>query len=197
MKSAPGRAGIATSRWPCSPMPSWSSCALRPSRPGSRSGKTRRGKKGQYRRGGQAECGRTAPAAARAAGIGGAMRQTAVVVALSPAASGGRPTRHILRRARQAPRSLPARAPPLRAPSLPELTPAHWVQIAPLLPRSRRGRPASIPADGGRHPVGHADGRFLARVTGPLWSLANGRGVLSPLAPCGSLGTDPAGLVGS
>jgi hypothetical protein len=48
---------------------------------------------------------------------------------------------HIIRRARQAPRERTP-GPPLRAPSLPELTPAHWVQIAPLLPRSRLGRPA-------------------------------------------------------
>lgn len=47
---------------------------------------------------------------------------------------------HIARRARQAPRARPPGPPPLRVPSLPELTPAQWVQISPLLPRSRLGR---------------------------------------------------------
>jgi hypothetical protein len=49
---------------------------------------------------------------------------------------------HVIRRARQAPRERPPGPDPLRVPSLPELTPALWTQIAPLLPRSRRGRPA-------------------------------------------------------
>jgi len=49
--------------------------------------------KGRCRRGGPTECGRTAPAAARPAGLGGALRQTAVVVALSPTASGQRAAR--------------------------------------------------------------------------------------------------------
>lgn len=47
---------------------------------------------------------------------------------------------HIARRARQAPRAYPPGPPPVRVSSVPELTPAHWVQISPLLPRSRLGR---------------------------------------------------------
>ena len=43
--------------------------------------------------------------------------------------------------------------------------------------------------------LGHADRRFLAGVTRPLWSLANSRGVLSPLASYRRLGTDPPDLV--
>jgi len=50
---------------------------------------------------------------------------------------------HVARRARQAPRARPPGPPPLRVPSLPEVTPARWAQIFPLLPRSRLGRPAS------------------------------------------------------
>jgi Putative transposase of IS4/5 family (DUF4096) len=49
----------------------------------------------------------------------------------------------VVRRALQAPRARPPGPPPLRVPSWPELTPALWAQIALLLPRSRRGRPAS------------------------------------------------------
>lgn len=47
---------------------------------------------------------------------------------------------HVVRRARQAPRARPPGPPPLRVPSLPELTSAQWAQISPLLPRSRLGR---------------------------------------------------------
>lgn len=47
---------------------------------------------------------------------------------------------HIVRRARQAPRARPPGPAPLRVPSVPEMTPAHWAQISPLLPRSRQGR---------------------------------------------------------
>jgi hypothetical protein len=55
---------------------------------------------------------------------------------------------HVLRRARHASRARPPgppplRLPPLRLPTLPELTLARWGQISSLLPRSRRGRPAS------------------------------------------------------
>jgi hypothetical protein len=47
---------------------------------------------------------------------------------------------HVVRRARQAPHACPPGPPPLRVPSLPEMTSAHWAQISPLLPRSRLGR---------------------------------------------------------
>ena len=47
---------------------------------------------------------------------------------------------HIARRARQAPHPSPPGSSPLRVVRVPELTLAHWVQIAPLLPRSRLGR---------------------------------------------------------
>ena len=47
---------------------------------------------------------------------------------------------HIVRRARQAQHARPPGPPPLLVSSVPELTPAHWVQISPLLPRSRLGR---------------------------------------------------------
>jgi hypothetical protein len=66
---------------------------------------------------------------------------------------------HVVRRARQAPRAGPPGLPPLRVPSLPELTPARWIQISPLLLRSRRGRPAS-------------DHRLM--VEGILWVMRTG-----------------------
>ena len=47
---------------------------------------------------------------------------------------------HVVRRARQALPTRPPGPPPLRVPSLPELTPAHWAKLSPLLPRSRLGR---------------------------------------------------------
>jgi hypothetical protein len=42
--------------------------------------------------------------------------------------------------ARHATRASPPGPPPLRVVSVHELTTAHWVQISPLLPRSRLGR---------------------------------------------------------
>ena len=125
------------------------------------------------------------------------MRAAAVVVALSAALSGGRPTPSSHPPGPAGSTRLPARAAAAGA------EPA-GTDAGPLGPDL--SAPAAVPAgssvkevsaDGGRHPVGHADGRFLEGVAGPLWSLANGRGVLSPLASCGRLGTDPAGLVGS
>lgn len=65
----------------------------------------------------------------------------------------------VIRRARQAPRECPPGPDPLRVPSLPEVTPALWAQISPLLPRSRRGRPAS-------------DHRLM--VEGILWVMRTG-----------------------
>jgi Putative transposase of IS4/5 family (DUF4096) len=64
------------------------------------------------------------------------------------------------RRARQAPYARPPGPPPLRVLSLPELTPVRWAQIFPLLPRSRRGRPAS-------------DHRLM--LEGILWVMRTGR----------------------
>jgi len=125
------------------------------------------------------------------------MREAAVVVALSAAPSGGRPTPSYHPPGPAGSTRLPARAAAAGA------EPA-GTDAGPLGPDL--SAPAAVPAgssvkelsaDGGRHPVGHADGRFLEGVAGLLWSLANGSGVLSPLASCGSLGTDPAGLVGS
>ena len=125
------------------------------------------------------------------------MREAAVVVALSAAPSGGRPTPSY-----HPPGPAGSTRPPARATTA-GAEPA-GTDAGPLGPDL--SAPAAVPegssvkelsADGGRHPVGHADGRFLASVTGPLWSLANSRGVLSPLASCRRLGTDPTGLVGS
>ncbi len=125
------------------------------------------------------------------------MREAAVVVALSAAPSGGRPTPSYHPPGPAGSTRLPARAAAAGA------EPA-GTDAGPLGPDL--SAPAAVPAGssvkelsaaGGRHPVGHADGRFLEGVAGLLWSLANGSGVLSPLASCGSLGTDPAGLVGS
>ena len=78
---------------------------------------------------------------------------------------------HVVRRARQAPPARPPGPPPLRVPSLPELTPARWVQISPLLPRSRLGRPAS-------------DHRLM--VEGILWVMRTGgswRALPDPFGP--------------
>ena len=77
---------------------------------------------------------------------------------------------HRIRRARQAPRTCPP-GPPLRAPSLPELTPAHWIQIAPLLPRSRLGRPSK---------------NYRLMVEGILWVMRTGgswRALPDPFGP--------------
>ncbi len=77
---------------------------------------------------------------------------------------------HRIRRARQAPRARPP-GPPLRVPSLPQLTPAHWVQISPLLPRSRRGRPSK---------------NYRLMVEGILWVMRTGgswRALPGPFGP--------------
>src|SRR5262249_37647564 len=189
MKSAPGRAGIGTSPWPCSPMQLSSSFRLRPHRSGER---------GPCRPRGETEGGRTAPPAACSAGLGGATGAATVVVALSPTASGQRPARPC-RPPRPASSTnstagaaSPARAEPAgtdASPLGPDLSAPAAVPVGPSGERS--------PADGGRHSVGHADGRFLAGVAGPLWPLANGGRVLPSLASRGSLGTDPTDLVGS
>jgi hypothetical protein len=126
------------------------------------------------------------------------MRQTAVVVALSPTPSGQRAARSC-RPSHPASAIRPTAGATCAASA--ELAGADASTLGTDL-----SAPAAVPqgasvkelsADGGRDPVGHADGRFLASVTGPLWSLANSRGVLSSLASCRRLGTDPAGLVGS
>jgi hypothetical protein len=78
---------------------------------------------------------------------------------------------HVARRARQAPHARPPGPPPLRVPSLPELTPAHWVQIAPLLPRSRLGRPSK---------------NYRLMVEGILWVMRTGgswRALPDPFGP--------------
>ena len=66
---------------------------------------------------------------------------------------------HVARRAWQAPQARPPGPPPLRVPSLPQLTQAHWIQIAPLLPRSRRGRPSK---------------NYRLMVEGILWVMRTG-----------------------
>jgi hypothetical protein len=78
---------------------------------------------------------------------------------------------HVARRARQAPHARPPGPPPLRVPSLPELTPAHGVQIAPLLPRSRLGRPSK---------------NYRLMVEGILWVMRTGgswRALPDPFGP--------------
>jgi hypothetical protein len=65
---------------------------------------------------------------------------------------------HITHRARQAPRERPPGPPPLKVPSLPELTPERWAHLAPLVP-SRQGRPIS-------------DARLM--VEGILWVMRTG-----------------------
>jgi len=84
---------------------------------------------------------------------------------------------HVIRRARQAPPARPP-GPPLRVPSLPELTPAHWAQISPLLPRSRLGRPA------GDHQL-MLEGILWVMRTGGSWrALPERFGPWSTVAAC-------------
>jgi hypothetical protein len=150
MKSAPGRAGIATSPWPCSPMQCSSSCALRPRRSG------KKGDADEEVRLSVAERRRLLPAL-QDSEEHCAKRLWWSRFRRRHQASAQRG--HVARRARQAPRARPPGPPPLRVPSLPGLTPAHWAQISPLLPRSRLGRPAS-------------DHRLM--VEGVLWVLRTG-----------------------
>jgi hypothetical protein len=165
MKSAPGRAGIATSPWPCSPMQCSSSCALRPRRSG------KKGDADEEVRLSVAERRRLLPAL-QDSEEHCAKRLWWSRFRRRHQASAQRG--HVARRARQAPRARPPGPPPLRVPSLPGLTPAHWAQISPLLPRSRLGRPASDhrlmvegssgscarAAPGGRCPNGSVLGRL-------------------------------------
>ena len=65
----------------------------------------------------------------------------------------------VVRRACQTPRVHPPGPLPLRVPSLPALTPAHWAQISPLLPRSQLGRPAK---------------KYRLMVEGILWVMRTG-----------------------
>jgi hypothetical protein len=48
------------------------------------------------------------------------------------------------------------------------------------------------PTDAGRDPLGHTHWWLLARLARPVWFVVHGSRMLSPLAPCGNLGTDPA-----
>jgi hypothetical protein len=85
---------------------------------------------------------------------------------------------HVLRRARQAPRAGAPGPPPRRVPRLPALTPAHWAQISPLLPRSRLGRPASA------HRLMLEGIRWVMRTGGSWRALPDRFGPWSTVAGC-------------
>ena len=105
------------------------------------------------------------------------MRQAAVVVALSAAPSGQRAARPC-RPSRPASAMRPTAGATFAASAefagIDARTLGTDLPAAAAVPQGSSVKELS--ADGRRHPLGHADRRFLARVTGPLWSLANSRG---------------------
>src|SRR5258706_11209756 len=103
------------------------------------------------------------------------MREAAVVVALSAAPSGGRPTPSSHPPGPAGSTRLPARAAAAGAepaetdagPLGPDLSAAAAVPAGSSV--------KEVSADGGRHPVGHADGRVLASGAGTPLSFGNRR----------------------
>jgi hypothetical protein len=117
-----------------------------------------------------------------------------VVVALSPTASGGRA-------ALPCPPSRPASStsPTARAAAAARAelagvdagTVETDLPAAAAIPAGSSGRRS--PPDGGRDPLGHAHGRLLAGTARTVRTVVDRGRLLSPLASCWDLGTDPSG----